>query len=397
MSQVPPTKDKIRPRKIKIIFVIDILIGFAGTEKHLFDTITYLNKEIFSCCVVSFKAREWVVEEFKKVGAEILIIHLDKIYGLHALKQFYILVSYMKKVAPDIVQTFHLKSDTFGVLAAKASGTPCIVSSRRDIGDLKKKSHILLNRFTNQWIDKYISVCEAVAERLQKNEHVPPEKIKVIYNGVDTKKFYMNPNEMSNIRKNLNIPADSFIVGIVSNFRPEKDILCFFKAMAILQCKIKNLRIIAAGCGKNEVQKRIGEQIIQFCRENNLLCHVLFPGYAKDVRPYIAVMDVACLTPVKNEGFSNAILEEMSMGKPVVATDVGGNGESVLDGETGFIIPPNNPEQLAEKILFLYKNPEQRKCMDIKARERTEIIFSLETMIQNMEAFYMSVCKKGTV
>ena len=117
-------KENRNQKKTKIFFIIDILMGFAGNEKHLFDTITigHLNKESFSCYVIAFKTREYVVDEFKKIGATIVTIPLERVYGFHALRQFFVLFRYIKKIGQDIVQTFHFKSDTFGVLAAKAPG-----------------------------------------------------------------------------------------------------------------------------------------------------------------------------------------------------------------------------------------------------------------------------------
>ena len=91
-----------------------------------------------------------------------MTIPLEKIYDFHALKQFFVVLRHLKEISPDIVQTFHFKSDTFGVLAAKASGVPYIISSRRDIGDMKKKKQLLMNRLMNRWIDKFIAVCKAV-------------------------------------------------------------------------------------------------------------------------------------------------------------------------------------------------------------------------------------------
>lgn len=378
------------PEKIKIVFIIDTLVGFAGTERHLFETVTHLNGDIFSCHIISFLTRERTVEEFRKKGINVLTIPIVKIYGLDTLKHLRELRRELKNIGPDIVQTFHFKADTLGVLAAKTAGVPCVISSRRDTGDLKKRSHLLLNRAMNRFIDRFIAVCEAASRTMQQKERIKAESIRVIYNGVDTNKFHFSPGDARDARRGLNIPADSFVVGIVSNFRPEKDIPTFFKAMTILKKEIPDLRVIAAGRGSSETQIRIGEQMIQFCRENGLMDQTLFPGYLLDVRPYIAAMDVACLTPKSNEGFSNAILEEMSMGKPVVATDIGGNAESVVDGETGYIIPPGRPEALAEKILLLYRNPEQRERMCRKARERVEKTFSIEKMIHEMERFYLS-------
>lgn len=102
-------------------------------------------------------------------------------------------------------------------------------------------------------------------------------------------------------------------------------------------------------------------------------------------------MDVFCLVPNKNEGFSNAILEAMAMARPVIATDVGGNAEAVVHGQTGLIIPPDNSDALAEAILDLYNNPDKRLQMGQNSRERAVNVFSLEHMIKEHEKFYESL------
>jgi len=381
---------------IKIVFIIDSLLGFAGTEKHLFETVGNLDRGAFSFLVISFATREWVVEEFKKRGVSVITLPLERIYGLNAAKQFRILLDLLKREKPDIVQTFHFKSDTFGVIAAKAAHVPYIISSRRDMGSMKKKSHLLLNRLINRLIHEFIAVCDAVAKTLEENERVDPRRVMVIHNGVDILRYRPNPDANSEIRKRLNIPSDAFVLGIVSNFRPEKGIHVFFQAAKILAKEIRELKIIAAGCGKSEVQMVIGEEVIRFCRKNDLLSRTVFPGYVRDVREYIPAMDVACLTPIRNEGFSNAIIEKMAMGKPVVASDVGGTAEAVIDGTTGFIVPPGNPELLAERILFLYKNKEIRERMGRNARARVEEFFRLEKMVGKMDDFYREAYRKSS-
>lgn len=378
----------IRPKKIRILFIIDVLLGFAGTEKHLYDMVANLDRNIFSCFIVAFHARQSTIDEFEKIGITVMLLPLKKIYGFRAMRQLFALIKYIREITPDIVQTFHLKADTFGVLAAKIAGVSTVVSSRRDTGELKKTQHILLHRIINFFIIRFIAVCHSVAEEIQAKEHIPGNSIRVIHNGVDIHKYHPLFRNSSEARVEIGIPDDAFVVGIVSNFRPEKDLLTFFRAMSILKKDIRNLFIIASGRGRSPQQQEVGRKIDAFCEENNLSSITVIPGYVKDVRTYIAAMDVACLTPIRNEGLSNAILEKMSMGKPVVATDNGGNKEMVMHGKTGFIVPPGDCEALADRIQYLYINPGQRKLMGKESRKRIEQYFDIKYMIEKHEDFY---------
>jgi glycosyltransferase involved in cell wall biosynthesis len=133
--------------------------------------------------------------------------------------------------------------------------------------------------------------------------------------------------------------------------------------------------------------------LTQYSKKNGLLEKTMFTGYVDDVRPYIQSMDVACLTPKENEGLSNVILEEMAMGKPVIATDVGGNAELVVDGVTGFIIEPGDKHALARRIMSLHQNHALRESMGFEGRKRVEEHFTIQTMIKNMEAFYFDLLR----
>ncbi len=133
-----------------------------------------------------------------------------------------------------------------------------------------------------------------------------------------------------------------------------------------------------------------------FCRENHLCDFVRFAGYVEDVENYLPFMDVFCMVPNKNEGLSNSILEAMATGKPVIATDIGGNVEVVAHNETGFIIPPDNFAALVEFILKLHSDTKMRLLMGQKARKRAEEeAFSLSAMIKKHEDLYEEVFNAG--
>jgi glycosyltransferase involved in cell wall biosynthesis len=301
------------------------------------------------------------------------------------------LANFVRKHRFDIVQTFHLISDTFGVVASRLGGVPVIVSSRRDMDTMNGGMRRIARRVCGVFVNRYVAVCDAVAENIAEKEAIPRSKVKTIYNGVDFSEFFVpSSSDQEVMRERLGIGRDSFVIGNVSVFRPAKDYPSFFAAIKKIAPHIPELKALAIGPGP------LMEDFRRQCESDEVLRQaVVFTGGIANVRDYLGIMDVACLCPVENEGLSNAILEEMALGKPVVATDVGGNAELVVDGETGFITQPRNADQLAEMFLRLYRSPQLREEMGRKARERVGERFAIKRMIENMEEFYEDLCRRG--
>jgi glycosyltransferase involved in cell wall biosynthesis len=389
-------------RKIKVLYLIDHLIGFGGTEKHLLQLVSFLNKDVFSFRIISFSDTPhamanpkifqnyvYLRKKFEEAGTSIINLPIQRVYAPHAIRQFFALKAAIRSFGPDIVQTFHFVPDTLGVVASRLAGAKIVISSRRDTGDLKKKRQLLANRMCNRLIDNYIAVCGAVANRIEHDEQIPKEKIKVIYNGIRVEDYIASLGSKDVIRERLGISPNAFVVGIACIFRPEKGVDVFFRGVSEARDRIKELKILAVGGGKMQ------KSLIELCSRLSLSADVIFTGYISDIREYVPAMDVVCLTPVRNEGFSNVILEEMAMAKPVVATDVGGNGEVVVNGITGKIIPAGDPYKIAASILELYRNKELRLAMGQRGRELVMREFALDRMIERTEAYYLSLLEEA--
>ncbi len=360
----------------------------GGTEKHLYTLAAGIDKERFNVSICYFKGGERFIQYGKQeLGIDLVGLKLERIYSIEAFRQMFKLVKIIRDRKIDIVQTFHFKSDTYGVLISKLAGVSKIISSRRDMGDLKKPRQIFLNKLMNRFINRHIMVCDAVGNRFHEIEGIPKDKMITLYNGVDLARF--NPgNKPRKSREELGIEEGDFVVGTVAHFRPEKAYHIFFEGIKKIRHSIGNLKVITLGGGSTR------EYFEAYCRENDLNGLVRFIGHVEDVENYLPFMDVFCMVPNKNEGFSNSILEAMAMGKPVIATDVGGNKESVAHNETGFIIPPDNSELLAEFILKLHADPEMRLNMGKKARKRAEEVFPLELMISGHEDLYEGILRQ---
>ncbi len=367
--------------KIKILYVIDSLCAYGGTEKHLLQIIQNIDRSKFECYLLAFESAPEILNEFESFGCKVLPYALKRFYNREALRLALNLYKFLKNKQIGVVQTFHFGADFFGFIVAIVANVPLIISSRRDLGTYRTGRYRIADIFINRFTPNFLSVCDNVTNSMVQ-QGVKREKINRIYNGLDYTNWDKG-NSLNNglLRKKLNISQSSFVVGNVSHFRPEKGHYVFFEAMKRLKYRIPNLKVIALG--------RSFDFNMDIINKDEILREIVIIDCVRDVKAYLSIIDVACLTPICNEGFSNAIMEEMAAGKPVVATDIGGNAEAVLDGETGYIIPANDVDALEEAILKLYNNPDLRKRMGRKGRKRVEDHFTLERMIQNIENYYI--------
>lgn len=378
------------PKKINILYLIDTLRDGGGTETHLAEVSARLDRKRFNCFICAFDSDRGPFVRRIEEKTPVACIPVGKFYGLNAVIQAFRLIKFIRENHIDIVQTFHFKSDTYGVLVSKLAGIRKIISSRRDLGDLKESRHLMLNRLLNPFIDHFIMVCNSVAEAVKRSEGVPAEKMTTIYNGVNLDRFGLDrEREAAVLRKELGISRDAFVIGSIAYFRPEKAYHIFFEAVEKVRHSIKEWAVVILGDGPLE------DDFKALCARSGIDGHVKFMGSVEEVSQYISLMDVICLVPNMNEGFSNAILEGMAMAKPIIATDVGGNAEAVIDGETGFIIPPDDTGRLAEAILKLYNDGDLRKEMGKRGRESMEKKFVLQDMITKMEQLYMKIYQEN--
>jgi len=375
-------------KKIKILFLIDTIHGVGGTEKHLSQVVTCLNKDRFSCTVVPFFCGKNADSFIRRIeGQDVAFRHIPvgKMYSPNGILRAIELRRLIRDQQFDIVQTFHFKSDTYGVLVSRASGVHRIISSRRDTGELKTPNQIRLNKMVNKLITRYIAVADAVAERLARTEAIPRQRITTVYNGVELPPL-RDDGELRALRAEFGIPDDAFVVGSVAHMRAEKGYDVFFQAIEKLKARVPGIKAVIVG--------RVFPQYPPMVEKMGISDNVLFVGHTDRVRDYTSIMDVACLTAVRNEGLSNAILEEMALAKPVVATTVGGSPELVVQDRTGFLVPPGNADALIDAIWTLHEDRELLARMGAAARSRVESDFTVPTMMNNMERIYLDVLER---
>ena len=376
---------------INILFLIDWFHRTGGTEKHLVQLIAGLPADRFRCTVVAFDMGvNPLLDELRARDVPVIHLPVGREYVPNAAVQAWRLSRLIRRNRYDIVQTFHQKADTFGALIVWLSGARRLISSKRDTGDLRKPLHVFLNRRLRSLFQAFIVVAEAVRVAVVARDRLPDARVTTIYNGVDLSKF-SPPTAQQRLesRTRFGFGLGDFVVGMVAGFRPEKSHDVFFAGLAQALSRIPTLKVLAVGGG--ELLSQFQEQI----SHGKLAQRVVFTGELTDVLPCLWSMDVACLTPGSNEGFSNALIEQMAVGLPLIVTDVGGNAEAVIDGVNGYVVPVGDAGALSAALIRMYQNREGQRAMGRASRQRAEERFSLDRMCAEHARLYQALCPAG--
>lgn len=259
----------------------------------------------------------------------------------------------------------------WGRLAAWRAGVPVIASALHSTGLPNRVE--FSNRLLAPLTDAFIAVAEAHGRFLASDEGCAPRKIRVVPNGVDTSRFCDRPASPA-LRAELGLPDDALTVGIVAVMRPEKNHDLFLRAAAIVHRQVPEAHFLIVGDGP--LRGEIEVQIRALGLEG--VVHLL--GMRRDIPELLNVIEVVALTS-KMEANPVSVLEALSSGRPVVSTRVGSIPENVIDGETGFLVPPGDEAALAARLITLLTNPETRAYLGREARERVIQHASLESMV----------------
>jgi len=377
--------------KINILYLIDYFLGTGGTETHLARLVGGL-PQTFRCSVVAFEmGANPLLDALRAQGVPVIHLPVGREYVPNAALQAWRLWRLIRRNRYDIVQTMGQKADTYGALIAWLSGAGHLVSSKRDTGDLRKPLHRFVNRRLKFVFDAFIMVAETVRAAVMAADRLPVSRITTIYNGVDLDRFVApSSSQRAEARKNLGFAPEDFVVGMIAAFRPEKNHDVFFDALSRAAREIPTLRVLAVGAGP------VLGAVRGHVAGTPLGARTVFPGEVSDVLPYIWSFDVGCLTPGSNEGFSNAVVEQMATSLPMVVTNVGGNAEAVEDGQNGFVVPPRDAAALARALTALHRDPLRAASMGRLSRERAVERFSLKRMCAEHARLYLSLCRPAS-
>ncbi len=296
------------------------------------------------------------------------------------------LAAVFRRERPDILHACLPAANVFGPVAARIAGVPRVIVSKRALADYKENYPFLrkVEPVGNRLADAILVNSDAVRRDVERTERNWEGKIRKIYNGVAPIPDWTAADRAS-FRAREGIPAGAAVALCVSNFYPYKGHEDLIEAAAPVAAAVPGILFLLVGRDAGTQ-----ERCRNLARERGLDRGVRFLGGRSDVPDLIRASDFL-VHPSREEGFSNSILEAMAGGKAVVACDVGGNPEAVLDGETGILVPARNPGKLADAVLRLARDPELRNGMGKRGRDRAAARFSVERMVRETESLYWSL------
>ena len=276
----------------------------------------------------------------------------------------------------------------WGRLAGWLAGAPVICSALHSAG---LPDHVeLANRLLTPITDAFIAVAGSHANHLVQREGCPASKVRVIPNGVDVEKFHPRwPS--ARLREELGIAEGTPVAGIVAALRPEKHHELFLRAAALVRRQMPGARFLVVGDGP---QRR---KLQSLARQWSLDEAVDFLGVRSDVAELLSLVDVLVLTS-HMEANPVSILEAMAAERPVVATRVGSIFETVLDGQTGYLTAPGSADQIAERVVELFRQPQRAAAMGRAGREHVLAHWSSQRMVDGYQDLitqvYRSKCSR---
>jgi exopolysaccharide biosynthesis polyprenyl glycosylphosphotransferase len=285
----------------------------------------------------------------------------------------------------DIVHTHSSVAGVVGRLAALAAGIPVIVhhvhgwALHDGMSSATRKVYLTLERLCAKFTDRIVAVAQPDIRKGLSQRIGKLGKFTLIHNGIDLEKFRQQVSEQE-LRAELGLEPDSKLVGMVGRLDAQKNPLDLIRAAAVVVRRYPKVQFVLIGDGslRPECERLIAELDLQ---------HKFFLlGFRNDVARILPILTITALSSLW-EGLPLAFMESMSAGKPIVANDVDGAGDVVINGETGFLVPPRQPEAMAERILALLKDEELCAAMGSIARERSEN-YSLHRMVGALESLY---------
>ncbi len=366
-----------------VLFLIDRYVGRnGGAEMALHHIIRQLYPDRFRCTLGVFGVYPGVrlSDHFDCPAYD---FPLRSTHDWNALRTAAQLSRIIRREHVDITHTFFETSDIWGGTVAKLSGCPFLISSRRDMGIQRGRKHDIGYRVLRPFTDLVLPVSGQVRDFCIERDGLDARKVVTLYNGVDLRRLDQE-GASEELRARLGLRDASHLISTVGNLRPIKGTDVMIRAMAIVRRRFPRAVYVIAGLPHDH---GYADQLKELCTEVSAAENVCFAGNQDHIGRFLKMTQVFCL-PSRSEGFSNALIEAMACSLPCVATRVGGNGEALEEGVSGYLVESEDVEAMASRISDLLENPERARKMGAAARRAVEQRFTVEAMAGRLAELY---------
>ncbi|GAC1662315.1 MAG: glycosyltransferase [Candidatus Acidiferrum sp.] len=363
-----------------ILYLIDELNSLeGGAERSLWLTTQLLPPDRYRATVVTFK-EPTNPSCHREFSCPVRVFPLDRTYDFRAVRTALKLRRLIHDENVEIVQTFFESSDLWGGLIAKLSGCPVLISSRRDMGFRRVRKHQRAYRLLTPMFDCIHTVSDAVRDYTILQDRADPRAVITIPNGVEIETAHQN----GHLRSHYRLEKASHVVLDVTSVRRVKGIDTFIHAAERVRHQFPHVLFVIAG---PIAEPQYLAELNKLLSELDLGRNVRFLGGVQPIFPLLNMCDVFCHL-ARSDGLSNALLEGMACGLPCVVSRAGGNPEVIEEGHSGFIVPIDDPDLAADRIITLLRYPDCARRMGRRGREIINERFTAKRMVEKFVKLY---------
>ena len=366
-------------------------VEMGGVEEHVRQLGTGLVERhtLVTAIVPEYPVIDPLARAAEAVGVAVERLTLGyDMFSLAGMRRLARMVSLLRTLEPDILH-LHLVGFNGGrwvLLAARLAGVPDVVCTIHVAPGERQSWRVRLDRsMQSRIVSGYIAVSRASRERLIRNLGLSPRKVVAIPNAVELRRFRepAGPARQA-IRAECGIPADAPVIGVLARLSEQKGLRYLISAAPAILADHPETHVVLVGDGP------LREDLVAQARSLGVEQRIHFVGYRANTVDYLRAMDLFVL-PSLYEGMPLSILEAMGAALPVVATAVDGTPEAVVDGETGYLVPPADPESLALAINRLLGDRALASAMGRNGRARAEAEYSETAIIDRLGKVYRAV------
>jgi glycosyltransferase involved in cell wall biosynthesis len=377
--------------KLRLLFVIDNL-QFGGGERVFSQIINGLPPDKYEISLASCPGDKFhqAIEtrhvqfyptDFSKKLNFTLILSLSEI---------------IKKNQIVLVHGQGARAEFFARLASRFAGNSKYVSTIAmpvegfDVGPIRKRIYSLLDRFSERFVDRFLVVSDVLRDKMIRGHLIPAEKVIRIYNGIEVGHYLMQDRNGSRerIRNEFNIEGDTLFIASVGRLVWQKGFEYLVQAMPKVLNEFPQTKMLIVGEGP------LRKDLEALAQKLRIEKHIIFADFRKDVNDILSAINIL-IVPSLLEGFPMIVLEGMAMAKPIIATRIDGIKEQIVDGESGILIPPRDPDALAEAIVRLSIDKELARTLGSEGRRRVENEFTVERMVSETKKVYQTLYEQS--
>lgn len=356
-------------------------LGLGGAEKLLTMAVPHLDRSRFDYQVGYFLPwKNALHTELEQAGLPVTCFNIRSPWSPLGLRR---LVRHIRQQRIDLVHMHLPIPGVYGRLAGRMGGVRGMVYTEHNLWPRLHPVSRWLNRVTFRVNDFSIAVSDDVRDSMKVKSPFPV----TIENGIDCAAIAAMPDQRCDVRSELRIPQDDFVITKVANLTPKKNHELLIDAFSQLATRVANARLVLIGqyAGREEALRARAQRL-------GIAERVLFTGPRTDAVRVVQACDVFAMSSTF-EGLPIALLEAMAVGKPAVCTDVGGISAVIRDGREGFLVPSGHAEQLADRLVALARDPNLCAKMGKEALQRVHASFDIPVMVRRVEQVYCDVLK----